>query len=75
MKKRYTVDIRIGIVAVIDTHHADYHRRNPGLHGDEEWVVAYWNGSYIKCEWVMEAVKINMATKLCDLLNNYETLH
>jgi len=42
---RYVLDVRGGIVAIIDRHDELYDESLPGPHGDELWVVKYMDGT------------------------------
>ncbi len=57
---RYTVDLRVGCVAVVDTHHPSYPSGN-GLHADYDEVIGHWNLSDTLAEW--------QARRLCDAAN------
>ncbi len=73
MEKRFVIDKRVGIIAILDTLHDSYENRTNGLHGDSDYVVASWHGKVeprgIHHIWQIEEWKIEKANKLLELLN------
>lgn len=77
--KRYKIDFRLGCIAVIDSIIPP---SCPGLYNYSREVIAYWEGykKMVKNEldkeeeiWDVEEWKVEMAKKLCDLLNELDS--
>jgi len=70
LSQRFRLEIRSGIIAVVDTKHPEY-KETPGCHGEYPWVVAYWQGSYNKKKhyWEMQDWQNDRAAELVALLN------
>lgn len=73
---RYTLDERVGIVAIRDKQHPAYIAEG-GLHADDPDVVAYAMGKFERSDngiiWSNDMWKIHKLAELCGLLNRLTT--
>lgn len=73
VSERYILDQRIGIWAILDTKHPEFHKRSPGCHSDNPWVVAHWMGHKdTNDEWEMSTDDTEQAKRLLETLNGNE---
>ena len=62
---RYKVDVRVGIILIVDTQHPDF-EENSCISGSD-YIVNYWTGTYDGF-WKIEEWQVNQATIYCELL-------
>jgi len=71
LRKRYIVDRRLGVVAVIDTENTSYlNRKNIKLEESSLYVIAIWQGIQDENgDWFLLSHQIGKAKELAKLLN------
>ena len=66
---RYELDVRVGVVSIIDTQNHRYNITIQGFYSKEDYVIIYINGTFDK-EWKLP--DYTNLKKICNILNNIE---